>query len=148
MDDIFGQDIKLDVSTGLALVAANGELLLTDGVETGIQDIRLRLGTPLEELFYDVDFGSLIHQWFLDENTQGSRAAFEAEVERRIEEDPRVTLGTASCSVLTWNERGFTARANWEFIAPEDDHPFNLVISYDSINKELVIKDVNPRSGL
>jgi len=144
-DDIFGQDIKLG-EYGTALVAANGELILTSGVETGVQDIRLRLGTPLGELFYDIDWGSLIHEWFLEENSEDARSGFEAEVERRIEEDPRVVLGTVSCRVAGWDETGFTALASWEFI--EEAHPLNLVIGYDSTNKELVIKDVNPRSGL
>ena len=145
MDDVFGQDIKLG-DDGQALVAANGELLLTSEAETGVQDIRLRLGTPLGELFYDIDFGSLIHEWYRDENTQGNRSAFEAEVARRIEADPRVVLGTVSCSVVSFDESGFTAEAAWEFIG--GDHPFNLVISYDNDKKEMVIKDVNPRSGL
>ncbi|OHD25784.1 MAG: baseplate assembly protein [Spirochaetes bacterium GWB1_59_5] len=145
MDDIFGEDIKLDDS-GQALVAANGELLLTAGAETGVQDIRLRLGTPLGELFYDSEFGGLIHEWYRDENSQSNRNAFEAEVEQRVEEDPRVVLGTVSCKVASWNEHGFTAHAAWEFIG--EDHPFNLVISYDANKKEMVIRDVNPRSGL
>ncbi len=145
MADLFGQDIKLG-DDGQALVAANGELLLTDGAETGVQDIRLRLGTPLGELFYDIEFGSLIHEWSRDENTPAARQAFEAEVMRRIEEDPRVTLGTVSCSIVSFDERGFTATAQWEFIG--EDHPFNLVISCDNDKKEMVILDVNPRSGL
>ncbi|MFZ2947904.1 MAG: hypothetical protein WA003_00335 [Desulfuromonadaceae bacterium] len=145
MDDVFGQDIKLG-DDGQALVAANGELILTEGAETGVQDIRLRLETPLEELFYDIDFGSLIHEWYRDENTPGNRAGFEAEVEQRIEEDPRVTLGTVSCKIVSFDEKGFTAKAAWEFIG--EDHPFNLVVSYDSDKKEMVIRDVNPRSGL
>lgn len=145
MNDLFGQDIKIDV-TGQALVAANGELLLTEGVETGVQDIRLRLGTPLEELFYDIEFGSIIHKWFRDESTLGNRDSFAAEVEQRIEEDPRVVLGTVSCKIVSFNETGFTAQAEWEFIG--EDHSFNLVISYDSAKKEMVIRDVNPRSSL
>ncbi|BCS54569.1 baseplate assembly protein [Geobacter sp. SVR] len=145
MTDIFGQDIRLGDS-GQALVAANGELLLTDGVATGLQDIRLGLMQPLGELFYDTEFGSLVHEFFLDENTQDSRAAFEAEVERRIEADPRTEVGTAACTVTRWDETGFTALAEFEFIGEEN--PYNLVIDYDSTNKELVIKDVNPRSGL
>ena len=145
MDDLFGQDIKVG-DDGQVLVAADGELLLTSGVETGLQDIRLRLESPLGELFYDVDFGSLIHEWYMDENTTANRNGFEAEVEQRIEEDPRVLLGTVSCKVVFWNETGFTAQAAFEFIG--EDHPYNLVISYDSDKKELVIKDVNPRTGL
>lgn len=145
MADLFGQDIELD-NNGQAVVAANGELVLTDGVETGVQDVRLGLGTPLGELFYDVGFGSLIHEWFRDENRRAGRDSFAAEVERCIEEDPRVVLGTVSCSVLSSDERGFTARATWEFI--DEDHPFNLVFSYDIDKQEMVIQDVNPRSGL
>jgi len=145
MTDLFGQDIKLD-EAGQALVASNGELILTLGAETGLQDVRLRLMTPLGELFYDVEFGSLVHEFFLDENSAARRAGFEAEVEQRIEEDPRVVLGSVACAVSSFNERGFSAQVSWEFI--DEDHPFNLVLSYDADKKEMVIADVNPRSGL
>lgn len=143
--DIFGSDIRLDTD-GQALVAANGELLMTDGVETGLQDVRLRLLTPLGELFYDIEFGSLIHEFYLDESTKTNRAAFEAEVERRIEDDPRVEIGTVGCKVTAWDDTGFTALTSWEFI--DDDTPYNLVISWDDTKKEYVIGDINPRSGL
>uniref|UniRef100_C6E6P6 Baseplate assembly protein, putative n=1 Tax=Geobacter sp. (strain M21) TaxID=443144 RepID=C6E6P6_GEOSM len=145
MDDLFGQDIKLG-DDGQALVAANGELLLTSGAETGVQDVRLRLGTPLGELFYDAEFGSLIHEFFLDENSASRRMAFEAEVVQRVEEDPRVVLGSVSCSVIAFDERGFSAEAVWEFM--DEDHQLNLVLVYDGDKKEMVIADVNPRSGL
>jgi len=144
MDDLFGQDIKLGAD-GQALVAANGELLLTEGAGTGVQDIRLRLETPLGELFYDAEFGSLVHEFFLDEQTGGRRSAFEAEVIAAIEADPRVVLGSVQCRVVAFDERGFEASASWSFIG--EDHPFNLVLSYGAGKKELLI-DVNPRSGL
>ena len=145
MDDIFGQDIKLD-TTGLAMVAANGELLLTQGAETGVQDIRLRLFQRLGELFYDIDFGALLHDWIKEESTQANRDGFAAEAESRIEADPRVESGTATCEVISWDETGLTALAGWQFIG--DDHPYNLVVSWDNDKKEMVIADVNPRSGL
>jgi hypothetical protein len=143
--DMFGQDIRLDES-GQAVAAANGELLLTEGVQTGLQDLGLRLKQPLGELFYDIEFGTLVHEFYLDEDTQDNRMAFEAEVERRIEEDPRTEIGTAVCTVTSWNETGFQALAVFEFIGEEN--PYNLAIAYDSTNKELVVKDVNPRSSL
>jgi len=142
MDDIFGQDIKLDDSGG-AVVAANGELVLTEGVATGVQDIGLRLRQPLGALFYDIDFGSLIYQWIKEDNTAANRMAFEAEVERRVQADPRVVVGTATCSVTSWDETGIVARCSWKFI--EDDHQYNLVIEVDSLKMEVVISDVNPR---
>ena len=49
--DLWGQDIALDADMQ-AQVAANGTLVLTDGVDTGVQDIRLRLFTRLGNLFY------------------------------------------------------------------------------------------------
>jgi len=145
MADLYGSDIEIDGS-GRPVVAANGELAMVEGVATGVQDIRLRLGTPLGELFYDTEFGSLLHEWILEENTIAARTAFEAEVAQRIEADPRVVLDSVSCRVVSWNETGLTATATWEFI--DEDHPFNLVVSWDSSKKEMVIEDVNPRSGL
>ena len=68
--DLWGQDIALDDSWQ-ARVAANGELLLTDGVATGVQDIRLRMFTRLGNLFYDREFGSLIHDWILEDSQRG-----------------------------------------------------------------------------
>lgn len=90
--DLWGQDIALD-DDGQARIAASGELILTDGVETGLQDIRLRLFTRLGTLFYDDEFGSLIHDWILEESTDSNRAAFCSEVVMRVEADPRVELG-------------------------------------------------------
>lgn len=143
MDDIYGQDIRLDAA-GQAVVAANGELVLTEGVETGVQDIRLRLFTRLGRLFYDVGFGSLLHDWIKEENTAANRGAFETEVERRVLADPRVRAGSARCRVQSWDETGLVARAQWYFI--DEDHPYNLVIEVDSDKWEMVINDVDPRS--
>lgn len=140
MNDIFGQDIKLG-SDSQALVAADGSMLLTEGPETGVQDIMLRLFTPLGGLFYDITFGSLVHEWVHEENTEANRMAFEAEVCRRLRSDPRVKLGSESCAISDWNERGITAVAEWQFI--DDDHRYNLVIEYNSDKTEMVIKDVS-----
>ena len=134
--DLWGQDIALDDS-GQARVAANGELLLTDGVETGVQDIRLRLFTRLGNLFYDREFGSLIHDWILEDSTAGNRAAFESEIVMRIEEDPRVVVGSVRCTVIT-------ALASWRFL--DEDTPLNLVLQVNKLTMELVIEDADPRT--
>ena len=140
IEEIFGQDIKLDGS-GQALVAANGELILTQGLETGSQDIRLRLFTPLGTLFYDKEFGSLVHEWIKDENSLSARMAFCAEVTRRVRLAPRVQYGTEACSIRSWSESGITADVSWTFI--DDDHVYNLVIETNE-DMEMVISDVNP----
>lgn len=139
--DLWGQDISLDPA-GHAQVAANGELVLTDGVATGVQDIRLRLFTRLGHLFYDAGFGSLIHDWILEESTASSRAALCAEVAMRVDEDPRVVVGSVRCSVERWDERTLMATVNWRFI--DEDQPLNLVLQINKLTKELVIHDVLP----
>lgn len=143
--DLWGQDIALDES-GQAKIAASGELILTDGVETGLQDIRLRLFTRLGTLFYDDEFGSLVHDWILDESTEATRAAFCSEVVMRVEADPRVALGSVSCSVLLWDERRLTARVRWTFIG--EDHPLNLVLQIDKSTQTAVIQDVHISEAL
>src|SRR6185369_5070646 len=95
-----------------------------------VQDVRLRLLNPLGELFYDSTFGSLCHEFYLDELTTGALSRFTSDVRRRIEEDPRVILGSAACRVIAVNVQGFSASAVWEFIGT--DHPFNLVFTFDA----------------
>ncbi len=141
MDDIFGQDIML-AGDGQALVAADGSLVLTAGVETGLQDIRMRLFSRLGELFYDRNFGALVHNWINEENTLANRLTFEAEVARRVDNDPRVVVGSAACTVSDWDETGITARLTFEFI--DVDHPYNLVIAVSSDKMDMVVDDADP----
>ena len=144
MTDLWGQDIALDAS-GQAKVAANGELVLTDGVDTGVQDIRLRIFTRLGALFYDKEFGSLIHDWIFEESTAANRAAFEAEIIMRVEEDPRTVVGSVRCSVTAWDAKSITARASWRFI--DEDTPLNLVLQVNKETLEMVIEDADPREN-
>lgn len=139
--DLWGQDIALDAS-GQAKVAANGELVLTEGVETGVQDIVLRLFTRLGGLFYDTSFGSLIHDWILEESTAANRAALESEIIMRVELDPRVVVGSVRCSVTRWDETSVTAQVFWRFI--DEDTPLNLVLQANKKTMEMVIQDVRP----
>ncbi len=67
-NNLWGEDIVID-STNSPKIASNGELLLTSDVDTPLQDIKLRLFTPLGSLFYDKNFGSLIHEFIFDDNT-------------------------------------------------------------------------------
>ena len=140
MTDIFGQDIKLD-DTMQAAVAANGELILTDGVDTAIQDIRIRLFTILGGLFYDVEFGSRVHEWINEENTPANRMAFESEIIRCVQKDPALIAETVVCRVTGWDDTGIRAELSGVLIG--EDHPFNLVIQTDSSKMDMVIKDVS-----
>ncbi|MEG6552455.1 baseplate assembly protein [Desulfocurvibacter africanus] len=141
MSDIFGQDIALDEGQQ-PKVAASGELLLSDGVDTGLQDILLRLRTPLGSLFYDTEFGSLLHEWTHEESTQASRMALEAEVRRRVAIDPRVQPMSVTASVAAWDEKSVTLEAGWKFVG--EDHRNNLVIEVGGGKIEVVKSDVHP----
>ena len=139
---LFGQDIALTEDFQVR-TAASGELILTDGVDTANQDIRLRLFTPLGTLFYDAGFGSLVMQFIRDESSELTRAALCAEAARRIEEDAAVAPGTADCAVAAWDDSGVTLKATYRLI--DEDHPYNLILSLDRQTGEMVVKDVNAR---
>ena len=139
-NEIYGQDILLDEKMQ-ALLAATGEPVTSDGIATVLQDIKLRLFTPLGGLFYDKDFGSELIKFVKDENTLGSRIALTAEIKMRINMEPRVVPGKTSCKILSWDNTGVVCEAQFELI--DATHPFNLIIKIES-DKDMVIKDVNP----
>lgn len=141
-NDLYGQDIKIDFATMQAVTAANGELVLTEGVETPIQNIILRLSTPLGSLFYDKTYGGETYKWVQDENTKANRNGLAAEIKRRIVMAPCVVFGSTSAKVMAWDKSGVTVEAVFQLI--EQDHPYNLVIKIDDQGKiKEVMKDVN-----
>jgi phage baseplate assembly protein W len=139
MTDIFGQDIKID-NSGNIEVTASGEVLLTEGVETGLQDIKIMLETPLGSLFYDSEFGSTVYKYISCENTPDMRLSFCADIKRYIETDSRVIYNSANCKVQSWNEKGVTLMASFAFSETKSVH--NLIMTINS-DMEMVIQDVN-----
>lgn len=141
-EDLYGEDILLNEATYQAVVAASGDAVVSDGVQTALQDLRLRLMTPLGQLFYDKYFGSLLHEFVKEENTELSRMAFVAEVERRIRMDPRVLPNTVSCRIDAWDHMGIEASVDCRLIyEPQTTRNFVIRIG-DSM--EQVVKDVYP----
>ncbi len=143
MTGLWGQDIALDDDCQ-AKAAANGELVLTSDVDTGVQDIRLRLMTYLGSLFYDLDFGSLIPDWFYEESTTLTRDAFVAELISRVESDPRVAVGSVSAKIIAWDAKSISATIDWKFIS--EDQPMNLVLQYDKDIRQLIVSDGRRRA--
>lgn len=141
INELWGQDIALDENNN-PLVAANGEFVLTSGVETPLQDIKLRLFTRLGTLFYDKEYGSLIHDFIFDENTAQNRAALLSEIIMRIEKDPRVETGKISAKILKWDEKGVEVTVNFTLIG--EDTETNLLLRGDSYSRTLIIEDINP----
>ena len=140
--DLWGQDIALD-DTGNLKIAASGEIVLVNGVDSGLQDIKLRLFTRLGTLFYDTSFGSLIHDWILEENTATSRAGLLSEVIMRVEQDARVRMGSVSAKIQKWDEKGVSVVIYFTFI--DETHALNLILNIDRTTKDMVILDAKPR---
>ncbi len=138
-EDIYGQDILLD-DTLRAVVAANGEAVVSDGLQTVLQDIKLRLFTPLGSLFYDVNFGSLIHEFVQDEDGELARQALCAEVETRLNDEPRIVPESPYCEVVSWDPNGVILKAAFRLI--DETHPFNMVIQAGG-DMEMVVNDVD-----
>lgn len=140
-NELWGQDIALDENNN-PKIAASGELVLTRGVETPLQDIKLRLFTRLGVLFYDKEYGSLIHDFIFEENTAQNRAALLSEIIMRIEKDPRVETGKVSAKILNWDEKGVQVAINFTLIG--EDNETNLLLRGDTYSKTLIIEDINP----
>ena len=144
--DLFGQDIALD-SDWEPVVLADGSLSLCSGTDTANQDIALRLYTVLGALFYDVEFGSLVMMFVRDEFTALTRAALCAEVARRINADPAVQVGSATCAVRKWDESQVQLSASFTLI--NATHPENMVFSIDvstmTFRVDDLVADVDPR---
>lgn len=138
---LWGQDIALDENNN-PKIAANGEIILTNGIETPLQDIKLRLFTRLGSLFYDKEYGSLIHDFIFEENTSSNRAGLLSEIIMRIEKDPRVEFGKISAKILKWNEKGVIVSIYFTLIG--EDTSTNLILRGDNFSKKLVIEDINP----
>ena len=138
---LWGQDIALDDDNN-PKIAASGELILTHGVETPLQDIKLRLFTRLGSLFYDKEFGSLIHDFIYEENTTATRNALLSEIIMRVEKDPRVEFGKVSASILTWDEKSVSVHIQYGLIG--EDSPSNLILRGDRLSKNMVFEDYNP----
>lgn len=144
--DVFGQDIALD-EDWQPVVLADGTLSLCAGTDTANQDIALRLYTVLGSLFYDVGFGSLVMMFVNDESTALTRAALCAEVVRRINADPAVVVGSATCGVRKWDETQVRLAASFTLIT--ETHPSNMVFSIDvstmTLRVDDLVADVDPR---
>ena len=90
-------------------------------------------------MLFRSDFGSLISDWFHEDGTATTRAALLAEVTMRVEEDPRVVVGSVRSSLLGWDEKSISVAVQWRFIG--EDQPLNLVLTADKSVRELVIRD-------
>lgn len=140
-NDIFGSDILLDEDRQ-PVVAANGELTWCDGLTAAVQDIRLRVFTCLEGLFYDREFGSTIPDYIHDENTKSNRLSLNAEVQRRVQMDSRVLTGSAKSQILKWDERGIMIEVTWTFWDTEE--PQNLTITLNRPAHDRLAEDIKP----
>lgn len=141
MSDLYGRDILLDAELQ-AVVAANGEAAVSTGPRTAIQNIRLRLATPLGALFYDKDFGSLLHYYFHAENTPANRLGLVAEIEQRVSRDSLVQTGSVTARIVKWDHLGVLVEAKFSLIEEASIH--SLVIGIDNESMDVVIQDVNP----
>jgi phage baseplate assembly protein W len=109
--------------------AANGEALLVHEADTVVQDIMIRLSTYRGTLFYNQDYGSYLMDYILDEDTEDTRLAICDEIVRRVEEEPRVKIGSVTAKIVAWNIGSITAELSFALAGTEST--YNLVLSID-----------------
>lgn len=140
---LMGSDIMIGLGSAdflAASVAANGELLLATGSQAALQQIGLRLYTMLGALWYDVEYGSLVLNWIREESEPLSREALCQEVETRVNDDPHVVPGSASCEVRDWDETGVVLLLSLELVGAP--HPYNLILRLAPSGDEAATADV------
>lgn len=143
--ELFGADIAVG-NDMQALVAANGELILCEGCGCAVQNVALRLYVLLGSLFYDIDYGSLVLLWIREENTRSSQEALCVEIEARVNIDPHISPGSATCRVESWNPEGVELALSFTLV--EQGHPDHLVLRLGEDNGSLALEiaqHANPR---
>lgn len=124
---IYGTDLLY--KNGEMNFAANGEALLVHEADTVVQDIMIRLSTYRGTLFYNQDYGSYLMDYILDEDTEDTRLAICDEIVRRVEEEPRVKIGSVTAKIVAWNIGSITAELSFALAGTEST--YNLVLSID-----------------
>ena len=133
------EDIYVDANLTPS-VTVQGECVKVSGVDVINQDIRLRLQLPVGSLFYDVEFGSYLYLFINEENTAISRQALIAEIETRIDMDSRVIPLSVTASLISWDEKGITAKAEYKLYETETTEFLHISIGDDYVT---VVEDVN-----
>ncbi len=143
-NDIYGQDILLD-ETFQPVISDTGEQLFTSGAQTVVQQIKLRLATPIAEdnqtgLFYNNTFGSRLYLYIREENSPENRNAMIAETINTINKDNRVNPNKTFANVATNPDGSAQIRVQFEIL--NEESPFNLVIEPGG-DLSLLIKQTN-----
>ena len=121
-NDIFGSDIYLNDDFKPSIFN-NGELRLVTGVETVLQDIRLRLITLKGSLFYDSTFGSDVPLFMKDDDIDDTSIL--SEVSRALEADPRVEPYSVSTTIEK-NMDEISVSINFQLIGSDTPHNITL----------------------
>ncbi|MGE4319618.1 MAG: baseplate assembly protein [Deferribacterales bacterium] len=132
-----------DIYVGSDLIPAvtlQGECKMVSDVDVINQDIRLRLQLPVGCLFYDEEFGSYLYLFINEENTAINRQALIAEIETRIEMDSRVIPLSVTATLISWDEDGITAQAQYSLYETETEQFLHISIGDDYVT---VVEDVN-----
>ncbi len=137
MKDNYGQDVLLDEYLKPVLTES-GDVALTEGPQTIVQEIKIALATPLGSLFYDKDFGGELHLFKNTENTELERQLFVSEITRVINSNERVVANKTDVKISKWDETGITIEAKLYLL--DEAHPSNLIIEQNS-DLSLLIKD-------
>jgi phage gp46-like protein len=129
-DRLFGTDLELrDVSWGMDLVRAQGDLELTRGADAIVQALRLRLVVRRGELapLGWPDYGSRLHELIGEPNVVRRHARALAYARQAIEADPRVQAITRIAATVPPGDRD-VLRIEMDVQLITQPTPLNLVV--------------------
>lgn len=121
-----GTDILL--LAGDVVTLPSGDVATVAGVDCLVQDLVIRLSTPLGDLWSHPDFGVTILRFLQAEDTPLNRLDLEMEIEQAVSEDPRVTPGTVKAEVRSWTRDAISVAVTCT--PAGESNPLNLVLGY------------------
>jgi hypothetical protein len=127
MNEHLGVDLLLRAGDFSGL--PTGDCDTVEGVACLRQDLVLRLGTPRGDHWRHPTHGLDLQRFLHLEDAPVHRLDFCRSVELALEQDPRVTPGSATCEVLGWEREALRFRASCLPIGLS--HPLNLVLGFD-----------------
>lgn len=140
----YGTDFLLlpspDGARDLASDAA-GNAALVSGADAVSQDLITRIITPRGSLFYDMPFGTLLHEALHKPLTADLLGWCEEEAEEAVETDPRVAHGSVKASGAAPSPEEGVISVDYQLIG--EDTVRNLVIRFGD-NQIAVLEDYRP----
>lgn len=127
-------DIKLDMDWQLA-PAANGDALLTSGIECVLQDIQCEALSQEGELFYDEEWGWSLLDFVQAQDEELTRVEMRQRIETKLSRRPEIDVESIEVSINFQSDKLLISVA---FKFADSPEKYELNFTLDRVKVEVV----------